>query len=56
MEYENKNEYNHIFSAYERMLLRDLEHIREAVRSENYAAAEQMLSSLIAETQENITR
>ena len=56
MEYENKNDYNHIFSAYERMLLRDLEHIREAVRSEKNAAAEKMLSSLIAETRENMTR
>ena len=43
-----------IFKAYSRMLLRDLQGMKEALEAKDYTEAEKMLDNLIEDTQKGI--
>lgn len=50
MDIEEMKDYEMIFKAYQRMLLRELENVQEAVRAGDRKAADQRLAALIEDT------
>ena len=55
MENKEIKEYELIFKSYQRMLLRELERVQEAVRSGDTAAAAERLEDLIADTRASLS-
>ena len=43
-----------IFKSYSRLLLRDLEDVKEALKVKDYEAAEKLLNELINDTQKEV--
>ena len=54
MDIEELKDYELIFKAYQRMLLRELEGIQEAVRTGDRKAADQRLTTLIEDTRASL--
>ena len=55
MENKEIKEYELIFKSYQRMLLRELERVQEAVRSGDAAVAAERLDALITDTRESLS-
>ena len=54
MDLEELNDYELIFKAYQRMLLRELENVQEAVRTGDRKTADQRLTALIEDTRASL--
>lgn len=54
MNIDEMKDYELIFKAYQRMLLRELEYIQEAVRTGDRESADQQLTALIEDTRASL--